>query len=293
MSPTTAISKLFEPLPAVARPDDDDKLVHVWLHGRSPHTQRAYSADIARFRTQVPKPFATVNLEDLQNFASTLTGFKRATAARILSAVKSLLAFGYRTGYLPFDVGRALRLRSVRDNLAQRILSEADVHRMLSLEPNERNRALLTLLYASGCRVSEVCDLRWQDLQATAESGQITVLGKGEKTRSIQLPVSVWKQLLKLRQEAGLEDPVFRSRKKGGFLRPYAVHRVVRRAAKRAELEGKVSPHWLRHAHASHALDRGAPIHLVQTTLGHASLATTSRYLHARPKESSGRYLAL
>ncbi|HMG32742.1 MAG TPA: site-specific integrase [Blastocatellia bacterium] len=57
------------------------------------------------------------------------------------------------------------------------------------------------------------------------------------------------------------------------------------------ELERRYLPHWLRHAHASHSLDRGAPIHLVQTTLGLASVATTGRYLHARPTESSGKYL--
>jgi site-specific recombinase XerD len=67
----------------------------------------------------------------------------------------------------------------------------------------------------------------------------------------------------------------------------------VKQAGKRAGLEASVSPHWLRHAHASHALDRGAPIHLVQATLGHASISTTGRYLHARPKESSGRFLPL
>ncbi|MBU4356156.1 MAG: tyrosine-type recombinase/integrase, partial [Proteobacteria bacterium] len=64
-------------------------------------------------------------------------------------------------------------------------------------------------------------------------------------------------------------------------------------AAIRAGIEGAVSPHWLRHAHASHALDRGAPIHLVQATLGHASVATTGKYLHARPDDSSARYLGV
>ncbi|HVA01782.1 MAG TPA: tyrosine-type recombinase/integrase [Terriglobia bacterium] len=293
MSPQNALANILEPLPASAGSASDDLLVQLWLHGRSPNTQRAYGADIARFRGETNKPLATVKLIDLQEFADTLSGLKRASACRVLSAIKSLLAFGYRTGYLPFDVGRALRLPAVRDNLAQRILPEVDVHRMLSLEPNERNRALLKLLYASGCRVSEICGLAWQDLQATGEGGQITVFGKGGKTRSIQLPASVWKQLLKLRGEAGRDDPVFPSRKKGGFLKPFAVYCIVRRAAERAEIEGKVSPHWFRHAHASHALDRGAPIHLVQATLGHASLATTSRYLHARPKESSSRFLAL
>ena len=69
------------------------------------------------------------------------------------------------------------------------------------------------------------------------------------------------------------------------------IMRIVRAAAKRAGIDTNVSPHWLRHAHASHALDRGCPIHLVQATLGHASVATTSRYLHARPTDSFARYL--
>jgi integrase/recombinase XerD len=69
------------------------------------------------------------------------------------------------------------------------------------------------------------------------------------------------------------------------------VERIVRAAAKRAGITALVSPHWMRHAHASHSLDRGASIHLVQTTLGHASIAITGMYLHVRPKESSGRYL--
>src|SRR5208283_799632 len=83
------------------------------------------------------------------------------------------------------------------------------------------------------------------------------------------------------------------SRKGGGRLDASAVHRIVRNAARRAGVAGNVSPHWLRHAHASHALDRGAPAHLVQQTLGHSSLAVTSVYAHARPSDSSARFLAV
>jgi site-specific recombinase XerD len=84
---------------------------------------------------------------------------------------------------------------------------------------------------------------------------------------------------------------VFRSRKGGGHLDPVQVHRIVKAAATRAGLSEAVSAHWLRHAHVSHALDHGAPAHLVQATVGHASLATTSQYAHARPSDSSSRYL--
>ncbi|MCJ2009163.1 tyrosine-type recombinase/integrase [Methylobacterium sp. J-092] len=71
------------------------------------------------------------------------------------------------------------------------------------------------------------------------------------------------------------------------------MHRVVKAAVTRAGLPTEVSAHWLRHAHASHSLDRGAPIHLVQATVEHASVATTGRYLHARPSESSARFLGV
>jgi integrase/recombinase XerD len=274
----------------------DDQLIAIWLHGRSLHTQRAYRSDVESFRSRAGKPLGHVTLVDLQEFADSLMDAAPASRSRKLSAIKSLLAFGHRTGYLPFDVGRALRLPAIRNRLAERILPEADLHRILSLESDPRNRAILTLLYAAGVRVSELCGLSWRDLQPAAEAGQITVFGKGGRTRTIQLPAAVWKQLDSLRTaNTGADDPVFRSRKmaSGGRLRPVAVLRIVRKAADRAGIGLPVSPHWFRHAHASHALDRGAPIHLVQATLGHVSITTTGRYLHARPKDSSSRFLPL
>jgi integrase/recombinase XerD len=286
-----ALTGSLAPVPRQA--NSDGQVIELWLYGRPLHTQRAYAGDIARFLGGAGKPLPAVTLADIQGFADSLSALAPASRYRTLSAVKSLLAFGHRVGYLAFDAGRALRLPPVRDRLAERILPEADVHRILSLETNQRNRALLTLLYASGVRVSEACGLCWRDVRANGGAAQITVFGKGGKTRAIQLPASVATLLAKLRGKDGEEDPVFRSRKHGAALRPLAVLRIVRQAARRAGIEAAVSPHWLRHAHASHALDRGAPIHLVQATLGHASITTTGRYLHARPKDSSGRFLAL
>ena len=121
-----------------------------------------------------------------------------------------------------------------------------------------------------------------------ADTGQVTVFGKGGKTRAVLLSPDTWEQKVALRGASGPDDPVIRSRKKGGALTPQQVGYIVRQAARRAGIEAAVSPHWLRHAHASHNLDRGTPIHLVQATLGHASVATTGRYLHARPNDSSG-----
>lgn len=281
----------------------DAHLIDLWLHNRSDHTQRAYRADADRFLLQVGHPLQAVTLGELQDFADSLAGLKASSRVRTLAAVKSLLAFGHRLGYLPFDVGRALKLPARREGLAARILEEADVQRMLALETHPRNRVLLRLLYASGIRVAELCALRWRDVRPRADraegAGQISVWGKGAKERTILLPASVYQDLLALRprdgRDGGASDdvPVFRSRKGGGPLDTSQVLRVVRAAAARAGIVAKVSPHWLRHSHATHALERQAPIHLVAATLGHSSVATTGKYLHARPSDSSARYLVV
>lgn len=103
------------------------------------------------------------------------------------------------------------------------------------------------------------------------------------------MPEKVWRSLLAMRGESGKDAPVFVSGK-GGHLDPSQVFRIVRSAGARAGIEN-VSPHWLRHSHASHAMDRGVPLHVVQASLGHSNPATTGRYLHARPGDGSGRYL--
>jgi integrase/recombinase XerD len=272
--------------------DSDQQLIDLWLHGRSRHTQRAYRADAMRFLEATGKVLHQITLGDLQQYAEQLagSGLERSSVYRSMSAIKSLFAFGHRLGYLPFDVARPLRLPALRDGLAERILDETDVLRMIALEQMPRNRAILLTLYAGGFRVAELCSLKWSDLQGRNEAGQITVFGKGGKTRTVLMPMSVWNALMPLRGDAAEAAPVFRSRK-GGHLDESQVWRIVRKAAKRAGIEKEVSCHWLRHAHASHALDRGAPIHLVQATLGHSSVASTGRYLHARPSESSSSYL--
>ena len=272
--------------------ENDQHLIDLWLHGRSRHTQRAYRADAERFLAAVEKPLHRITLGDLQQFSEQLvaSGLEPTSVYRTMSAIKSLFAFGHRLGYLQFDVAAPLRLPALRERLAERILEETDVLRMIALEGMPRNKAILLTLYAGGFRCAELCGLKWSDLQSRDTAGQITVFGKGAKTRTVLVPQSVWTSLMSLRGDAAENAPVFRSRK-GGHLDESQVWRIVRKAAKRAGIEKAVSSHWLRHAHASHALDRGAPIHLVQATLGHSSVATTGKYLHARPADSSANYL--
>ena len=275
-----------------AQADSDAQVMNLWIRSsNSTHTRRARQEDARRFVSFVGKPLTVISVGDIQAYIAELTGCD-GTKARRINNVKSLLSFAHRIGYLPFNVGSVVKSVPVKETLSERIITEADVHALITLETNPRDKVMLTLLYASGVRISEVVGLTWRDCTARDDAGQITVFGKGGKTRVVLLSKATWKSLVTLRGNAGTDDPVFWSRK-GGALDTSAVHRVVKSAVERAGLDPAVSAHWLRHAHASHALDRGAPIHLVQATLGHASVATTGRYLHARPSDSSSRYLAI
>lgn len=206
---------------------------------------------------------------------------------------KSLFAFGHQVGYLPFDVGRPVKLPSRRDERAERILSADDVHSVIAHAKKGRDRALIRTLYIGGLRVTEAVSLATRDLvtrdDGSEASGQLQIFGKGSKTRPVLVPGSLFDELSAL-TPPGPEAPLFRSQKKGpdGGPRPITARqaeRIVKATARRAGLKNasEVSPHWLRHAHASHAMDRGAKIHLVQATLGHSDISTTDKYLHARP----------
>ena len=284
-------------LPAVPQADGDDHLVDMWV-GRtaSKQTERKYRAEAARLMAFVGKPLPLVRIGDLQAYLASLEGKASATRANTTATIKSLFSFAQEIGYVRYNVGKAVKAPPVKNTLAERILSEPDAQRMVLLEPNLRNRTLLTVLYGGGLRISEVCGLRWRDMSDRDKAGQATVFGKGGKTRIVLLSANTWRLLASLKAELPVpphpDAPVFVSLR-GGALDASQVHRVVKEAAKRAGLPADVSAHWLRHAHASHALDRGAPVHLVQATLGHVSLTTTSRYTHARPSESSARFLGV
>ncbi len=283
-----------DPTPDFTTSDTDNRLIEMWLHGLSRDTQRGYRRCVSEFLSWVKKTLHAVTLADLQNWQNTLFDYAPDTQRLKMAAIRSLLSFGHKIGMLPTNASIGLRQPKIKDTLNERILSEEEVAAMMEAEKNPRNEAILLLLYTGGLRVAELCALRWKDLSARKSGGQLTIFGKGGKTRIVLLPDPVWKKLCKLNKNAAPSDPVFVSRekdKKGKTLDQSQVNRIVAAAARKARIGKKVSPHWLRHAHATHSLNRGAPLHLVQNTLGHASIATTSRYLHARPDDSSALYL--
>jgi site-specific recombinase XerD len=115
------------------------------------------------------------------------------------------------------------------------------------------------VLYAGGLRVSEIAGLTWSDVLPRDTGVQLSVQGRGGIVRQVLLPEAVSRSLLSIRGDAGANDPVFASAKGGGKLTERAVLGTVKRAVERAGITAPISD-WLRHAHASHAIDRGARV---------------------------------
>jgi integrase/recombinase XerD len=289
--------------PDASGADSSEQLVELWAKGkRSANTRRSYlyaARGFLDFLADRGVGLRGCKVRHFQAWSETITG-SEATVRQRLSVIKSLLSFGHRVGYLPFNVGTAVDSPVVPDKLAERILTHEEVE-WLFAAADGRTEVLLRLLYYTGARVSELCDLQWQHVRDVDNEGLVVVLhGKGGKTRHIHLEerhAQVFRDLgwgKDGEYVLGEEKPLTPDRARR-LVKEVAVSAGLTQWAdeKKKRLEGgrQVTPHWLRHAHASHALDGGAPPHLVQATLGHASLATTGKYAHANPKESSGRYL--
>lgn len=283
------------PLRVIHEHCGDELFIEAWLNGKSENSRRAYRRIIEEFRSWVhPLAFEKLELHHLLSFSGSWRSRSRATQALVISVLKSFYSFGLKTGFFRVNLAALLPSLQPETRLTERYLTEDEVRAMIAASRESRDLALVRLLYSGALRVSECVGLNWEDItERDSGEGQITVRGKGNKTRVVLVSAATLTAIRSIKPKDHREyHPVFHSDSaKTKRLTDRGVRDIVFRLSLRAGIKKRVSPHWLRHAHASHALDCGAPISLVQATLGHSSIATTGRYLHARPKESSSRYL--
>jgi integrase/recombinase XerD len=253
----------------------DRELILVWLGGKSDTTQVSYHSTVSKFIEFIAKPLAEVKLEDLQLWERGLKArFKPTTVANKVLVIKSLFSFGVKTGYLSFNVGSFLKTPKSKDDLAERILDVSDVKGLIKYGvKNDRDRLMLSLMYGCGLRVSEAIGLTWNDLKPHGDGGKATVFGKGSKTRMVIIPDKLWRAVKEFEKYHRVNQYVFK------------------RACKRAGIDERASAHWLRHSHASHSLEAGCNLRLLQQSLGHASVTTTERYLHISPDAGSSQFI--
>jgi site-specific recombinase XerD len=274
------------------RAENDAEVLASWVASlESDHSRRNFEKTARRFLAGLPMGLRAATVEDVRDALAAIATKSEASTRQYVLRVKSLLSYAHELGYTQFNAGTVIKVRSDAShrgaNLAKRIIPEVDVHLLFRAAPSKRDRVLLQVLYAGGVRVSEAVALTWSDVLQRDNRVQLSITGKGGKMRQVLLPEVVSRSLLSLRGDAGANDPVFASRQ-GGSLTERAVNGMVKRTARKAGLSEAISPHWLRHSHGSHAIDRGASLPEVQNTLGHGNIATTSGYLHARPDSSSG-----
>ena len=227
--------------------NSDAALLDLWVRSKrkSVHTRTSYQARgrrlldwcMANSRTLV-----TLTLDDLLRYADSLGGLSDGSQKAHLASIKALLTFGQETGYLQFNVGSALEIGKPKDTLAERILSEEDLQRMLAKEENPKRHLLIRMLYSSGGRVSEVLAVKWRDCVATGKgAGQITIVGKGGETRSIHIKTTTWAALMAHRPATADPDAyVFATRNGKPYVRSWAWE-IVKTAAQRVGLPDGVA----------------------------------------------------
>jgi integrase/recombinase XerD len=276
----------------ITKARSDRELILIWMADKSRTTQASFKGTVAKFLEFIDKPLVDVRIEDLQLWKQGLSArFKPTTVANKVLVIKSLFSFAVKVGYLTINIGSFIKPPKTKEALAEKILTVEEVKRLIDASNTQRDGLMLSLMYACGLRVSEVVGLTWVDLKPHQEGGgKATVFGKGGKTRVVIIPPKLWQQVLEFKQTCRVSQWVFVTRTLKQMERSI-IHRMIKRTCQRAGVDSLASCHWLRHSHASHSLEAGCNLRLLQQSLGHASVTTTEKYLHISPDKGSSQYI--
>ena len=257
--------------------------------GRSPNTVKGYVADLRGLAGYVDT-FDAFTLDALRRWLADAmsAGRSRATLARRTAAARAFSTWAYRRGDISTDAAARLKAPKVHRPLPTVVKGEragdlVEAGTADDAHPAEylRDRAMLELLYATGIRVGELTGLNLGDVDLARGLAQVT--GKGNKQRVVPFgdeaaaAVSEWLEFGRAELAGDTQAMFVGSR--GGRIDQRQVRRIVERAGQRAGVE-HVSPHTLRHTTATHMLEGGADLRVVQEMLGHTSLQTTQIYTH-------------
>jgi integrase/recombinase XerC len=256
--------------------------------GASAHTLRGYRSDFAQFRSFLDrreiKGLAAVDARTMRAYVAWLHAqrLSRTSIARKLAALRSGFRFLVRRGHLMRNPVQEVATPRLPKRLPSFLPIDEAWELLDGSAPDtlqaKRDRAILELLYAAGLRVAELTRLDHSDLDRF--QGTVRVVGKGSKERVVPVgdqALSAIDAYLAVRPPG--DGPLFRNLR-GGRLTVRSVHRIVGGRARQAGIARPVSPHTLRHTFATHMLDGGADLRLIQELLGHRRLSTTQKYTH-------------
>ena len=255
----------------------------------SPHTLRSYRTDLLEF-AQYAGPgdpstwLGGVDTRTIRGYLAHLhaRSLDSATIAHKLAAVRSWFRFLVRRGVLERNVAREVRgPRPPRKLVSFLPIDEATALMDAGARggvARARDTAVLELLYATGLRVSELAGLDLDDVDPAQQT--VRVLGKGRKERIVPFGSRAAAALAAYRESRGAAGGPLFVNLRGARLTVRSLHTIVRRSARATGITRRVSPHTLRHTFATHLLDAGADLRVIQELLGHSRLSTTQRYTH-------------
>ena len=253
--------------------------------GLSPNTVKAYTADIEGFYEFLRHRGVTLrdaSSSDISDYIISVSDYlSKRSQARLLSSLNSFFDYLVSEGERKDNPSSAVDSPKLGKYLPV-VLSVEEVRAILKAAPNERDRAILEVLYGCGLRVSEVCSLKISEVYL--KDMFVKVMGKGSKERLVPMAPSTASAImdyLSVRPEsdAGCEDVLFLNRF-GRALSRVAVFKMVKSVALVAGVDKNLSPHTFRHSFATHLVENGADLRVVQEMLGHESILTTEIYTH-------------
>lgn len=255
--------------------------------GVSAHTLRAYRKDLEEFRKSVKTDPKKVDMIDIRGFiaAQIKSGLSKTTVNRRLSSVRSFFRFLYKEGYRKSNPAKLVPSQKIPKPLP-RFLTVDDIFALIEKPGGigfipARDRAILELLYSSGLRVSELSGLNTDDINI--KEGLVKIKGKGKKERIVPVgskAVDAIKSYLIERIFLKSKDRALFLNRLGRRLTDRGVRRIVVKYARALAINGHIGPHTIRHSFASHLLQGGADLRVIQELLGHSSLSTTQKYTH-------------
>lgn len=254
-----------------------------------------YKEDFSIFSRYYPnkKEVSDLTKDDLNDFSydQALNGLSPTTIARRISTIKNFYSFLEGENIVKGIISDEIIIPKKEHHLPQ-VLSEAEVNALLkapdlSTEKGIKEYAILDILYSCGLRVSEAVNL--QINQINEQEGIINILGKGKKERIVPIRKEALKALKRYIREVRNEHLVIDKKivfldKKGKKMSRQAIYNIVKENAKKAEIKKEIHPHTLRHSFATHLLDNGADLRVVQELLGHTKIGTTQIYTHVTAK---------
>lgn len=263
--------------------------------GLSKNSLAAYKNDLLKLQSYlepVKRPLVRAETNDLIGFIRALgeAGLERSSITRIISALRGFYRFLITERMITSDPTENLEVKAVRRKLPD-VLSIEEVDAILAkpdLSTNKgiRDKAILEFLYAAGARVSEATDLRLSQLWL--QDGLVKLFGKGKKERIVPLGRPAREILTKyldhvrplLVKSAKPTDSIFLNQERGTAISRMTVWNIIQEYASQAKIEKQISPHTFRHSFATHLLEGGADLRIVQEMLGHADISTTEIYTH-------------